>query len=475
MIDKTAPLYSEVEKILSEENTAVSFNWTLEFKVKDTYTEEFRLTDRDKEYLSKDELEEKIFKPMKITNIDFKNDYEKSIMRESWARVVIPFGMWAKCIYPAREHLLCIVRRLALVNTTFAIDEEEDIEEFIFDVLLHTDETNSLSGIDHNTTSRTDLDNNYQPCTVDLELLERSVEKVRKVTVGGIYRNVTPEDLIKNVLNKFTEDLEIEGEPAINVISVVEAHNSDKREHILIPQGMPLLDVPNYIQDNCGGVYNTSLNCYCAEDKIFVYPIYQTDRFEEEKKTLTVLRVTKSVFPQLEKTYRLDGDALFVLGLSDALFKDISLPKKLSQGNGVRSSDSRKYLNGFVETKDNKTVAKRKELNNEFKAADLGEQDVVYMSPNKINSNPFNERSALAVRSGGTYTFQWPNSKPELLYPGMPARILYEDNGEIMELRGVVLGDQTAVALIGSGLTANKHGTSTVINLFALPYEEKDS
>lgn len=475
MLNDSSPLRSEMAKIMESKEIPTSFTWSLEFKVKDTYEEEFILTDRDKEYLSKVELEEKIFTPLKILNIDFNNDYEKSIMREIWARVMIPYGMWAKCLYPARDHLECTVRRKALKNKSLEFDEEADTEEFVYNLIFHLDESNSLTGVNLNTVTRTDLDNGYAPVTVNMELLERSVEKVRKVTIGGNFRNVKPEDLIKNTLAHFTKDLEVEGEKAIEVISVVKAHNKDKRDHIIVPQGMFLLDVPNHIQDSCGGVYNTGLNCYCIENKIFVYPIYQTDRFEDEKKTLTVIRLPKELMPQVERTFRKDGDALYILGMSDSLFKDISQAKKLHNGNGIRYADSRKFLNGFVETKDNKAIAKRKDVNSEYKSEDLKEQDYVVLSSKSINSNPFKERSKLSVMSGGTFTFQWPNSQPELLYPGMPVKVLYEENNEVMELRGVILSDHTSVQLIGKSITANKHGTTTVINLFALPYKEKQA
>jgi hypothetical protein len=95
MLSESTPLRSEMVKIMDAEETPVSFVWSLEFKVKDSFKEEFKLTEEDKIYLDKDELDEKIFKPLKVVNIDFNNDYEKSVMREIWARVVIPFGMWA--------------------------------------------------------------------------------------------------------------------------------------------------------------------------------------------------------------------------------------------------------------------------------------------------------------------------------------------------------------------------------------------
>ena len=475
MLENSSPLRDEMNKIMDSEEIPVSYSWSLEFKIKDTFKGEFDLKEKDLFYLDDEEKNEKIFKPMKVTNIDFKDDFEKGIMREIWATVIVQMGMWAKCLYPAKDHISCILRRVALKNTTFDKVEDSEIEEFIYDTIFHTDEGNSLAGVDYTTVSRTDLDNSYMPVNLHVELLERSVEKTRKVTVGGFYRNIKPEEAIKSILNHATKDLEVEGEKAITTISLVEVNNKEKRDHINIPQGMPLLDVPNYIQNNCGGVYNADLNCYSVGDKIYVYPIYQTDRFEDEKKTLTVIRVAPNLMPQVERTFRLDGDALFILGLSDALYKEISLAKKLSAGNGVRYADTRKFMNGFVETKDNKAYAKRKKVNSEFKSDDLKEQDTVYVSNQRISSNPFKERSKLAVRAGGTYTFQWQNSKPDLLYPSMPARVLYDEGGEVKELRGVILGVHTSVALIGKGMTASKHGTTTVINLFALPYEDKES
>ncbi len=473
MIDTASPLRAEMAKIMDSEDKVVSYNWTVEFKIKDTFKGVIFLSDADQALVDPRELNDGIFTPLKITNIDFRDDFEKTFMREIWVRVIIPFGMWSKCIYEAKDHMSCIIRRVPLKGANLEPDEDGEIEEFIYDAMFHVTEANSIAGVDYTSVSRTDLDNNQPPIAVDVELLERATEQVRKVTVGGNYRNVIPEDLIKSVLCKFTEDLEVDGEKAVTTISMVEANNKEKRDHIVIPHGMPLLDVPVFVQNNCGGVYNADLNCYAMGDKVYVYPIYQTDRFEDEKKTLTVIRVDPNLMPQVERTFRVDGDSTYILAMSNASMKDISRPKKLAGGNGVRYSDSRKFMNGFVTTKDNKAIASRKNVNSEFKAEDLGPEDTVYVANNRINSNPFKERSRLAQRAGGVYTFQWPNAQPELFYPGMPAKVLYEDNGEVKELRGVVLAAHTSIALIGKGLTASKHGTSCAITLFALPFEEE--
>lgn len=472
MIENSSPLREEMSKIMDSVDVPVSYNWELEFKVKDSFEGEFNLREEDKRFLDDLEINEQIFRPMQITNIDFSDDYEKTIMREVWAKLVISFGMWAKCLYVARDHLLCTIRRTALTSVGLDVDPNAEIEEFTFDVLFHFNEGNSVEGVDYNTISRTDLDNSYKPVIVDVELLDRAVEQMRKVTVGGNARNVKPEDYIKNILAYFTRDLELDGEKAVQEITVLEADNGDKRDHIVIPSGIPLLDVPNYVQNHCGGVYNTGMGCYAVDNKIFVFPLYKTDRFNDEEKTMTIIRLPKKLMPQTERTFRIDGEAIYVLGLSDAVFTDNTRAKQLSEGNGIRFADSRRFMNGYVETKDNKAMARRRENNTEYKAVDLQGQDVVNVANSKITSNAFRERSNLAKRNGGGYAFQWVNAKHEYIYPGMPVRVLYEDKGEVKEMRGLILAAHTSIKLIGEGMTARKHGTTTVISVFALPYTE---
>lgn len=473
MIENSSPLREEMTKIMDSPDVPVSFSWTVEFKVKDTFEGEFKYREEDKRFLDDLELDEKIFKPMQITNIDFVDDFEKSIMREVWVSCMIPFGMWAKCLYVARDHLLCTIRRKALKSIGLDEDENAEIEEFVFDTLFHLNESNSVVGVDYNTISRTDLDNNYAPVLIKAELLDRGVEQVRKVTVGRNGRNVDPEMFIKNSLAYYTQELEVEGEPSVEVINVIESDNKEKREHIIIPSGIPLLDLPNYVHDHCGGMYNTGMGCYAVNKQIYVYPLYKTDRLEEEEKTMTIIRLPKKLMPQVERTFRVDGEALFVLGLSDAVFTDNSKAKQLADGSGIRYADSRRFMTGYSENKDNKSMIRRKENNSEYKAIELNGEDVINVSNNKINSNAFRERSKFSRRNGSGYMFQWINAKHEYIYPGMPVQVLYEEKDEVKELRGVILAAHTSVKLIGEGMTARKHGTTTLISVFAQAYEEE--
>ena len=55
----------------------------------------------------------------------------------------------------------------------------------------------------------------------------------------------------------------------------------------------------------------------------------------------------------------------------------------------------------------------------------------------------------------------------------MPARIFYEENQEVKEMRGVLLKEHTSIAMIGDSIANDRHGNTTTLTLFALPFEEE--
>ena len=156
-MDETSPLRQEIDKILAEKDQSVTYRYNIKIKVKDEFKGEFILTDRDKKYMDDEELNEKTFTPLQITNLDFINDYELSVMQELWVRVIIPAGTWVKCLYPAKDDCEIILTRKPLRNVTFEDVEDEEEEEYIYDALFHIDQSNSLTGVDFTNISKTDL------------------------------------------------------------------------------------------------------------------------------------------------------------------------------------------------------------------------------------------------------------------------------------------------------------------------------
>ena len=77
------------------------------------------------------------------------------------------------------------------------------------------------------------------------------------------------------------------------------------------------------------------------------------------------------------------------------------------------------------------------------------------------------EASALAARRGSRIQVIWENSDPSLIVPGMQTKLLYYKDGEVKELKCVVIGMQTALIWTGKGIVQGRYDRQTAIDLFA--------
>ena len=101
---------------------------------------------------------------------------------------------------------------------------------------------------------------------VEWQLIDLSVEKLRAVNVGGIYRKVKNEDLLKALITKSVVEIKVDEEhKAIETLSVYKADNQTQREHTLIADNTLLLTLPFYLQKKAGGVYSFGLSSYIQE------------------------------------------------------------------------------------------------------------------------------------------------------------------------------------------------------------------
>ncbi len=73
---------------------------------------------------------------------------------------------------------------------------------------------------------------------VSFQLTNKAVEKIRMISVGGIFRNTTVKDTILAVLTKESQNIKVDNRRAIDGVDLVTPKNTSKRDHILVPQGV---------------------------------------------------------------------------------------------------------------------------------------------------------------------------------------------------------------------------------------------
>lgn len=448
---ENSPIYDEVVLITRAGELPVSYYWEAKIHM-----------------LSTDETEDIV----KVVSINNDRNYEVKFADELMIETIIPLGQYAKVVYPDRDTLEMTLTRIPLYETGSTVRANANLDSERYKAVIVLDGLPPVSGTGLSQMNREALDN-QDLLTARFQLLSKAAEKLRVLDVGGIFRKVKPVEVVRSILAAESAKQKVDGNNSIEGVDIVEENNTQKREHIVIPQGTHLLRIPTFVQERCGGIYSTGIGSYLQNKVWYVYPLYDTTKLDKAQKTVTLIKVPKERYMGIERTYRFEGDSLFVLGTSNTSFKDDAHTEIMNEGNGVRLADASQFMFNSVDVKNNKAVMKRGKLNSEFVTQQSADGvNVVRNSTEAISANPFIEYSKLASRNGGIFSFIWDNANPSLLFPGMKVRILFIDGEELKELHGVLLGVQILTQLAERGLFSNKHITTCNLSVFCTKHSK---
>ncbi len=408
--------------------------------------------------------ENQTYKPLKMIAINNTRDYARSFTDVTTITCVMPLGKYARRIYAFRDQLQITLQKLPQREQREIGDGDAEIQSERFSASL-IDEDRSPQfgqGTEVNDEEAMDVTGIVN---VSFQLFNKSLEQVRMMSVGGVFRRTRVEQLIRTMLTNEAQKADVDDERAILGIDMVPASNQDTQEQVVITHGTKLVDVPDFVHKRYG-VYNAGLGSYIQNKYWHLFPLYDTTRFEERQQTLTIIVLPKSKFMNIDRTYRLVGDSLTVLMSSETGFKDDSGTDYLKDGNGARFSDAGRIMDDVATNQGNKAIISRKRNANEF-TADKRPDGVqhVPMAQNRISSNPFTVYSEISARRGGLFKGVWQNSDPKLILPGMACRIIYSDRGETKELYGVIHGGEHVSKSIGD-ITSDKFMTTSILYAF---------
>lgn len=403
---------------------------------------------------------------LKVVEIDITDNYVLNYGSEIMLTVMVPGGTFAYDIYPNQSNLDVTLIKRPISEGSDDVDTSKAVSVVRYTATMVDKGSPAFQGNGMNTPSRQTLDlANLVPVT--FQLFDKLLEQLRMKEIGAIPRNATVEQAIKVLLTNESRKVTVGANRQLKGVDMVPAHNTTPRAHILIPQRVKLVDLPNYIHHKCGGVYNTGMAYFLQNDYWYVFPPFDTTRFTKSTRTLTIVVVPKDRMPGIERTYRKDGDSLVVLATGDIQLRDDTDANQLSDGNGVRFADAEKMMEDFTRNVGNKTMMSRANLNNEFVTTKRPNgMNNVMVSDKPITANPYVEYSKLAERQGGQVGLVWENSNPDLLEPGMNVKILHVSNGEIKRVYGVLQMTHTFIGMKGNGWTSTRHKTQTALSVF---------
>jgi len=443
-------LYNDMLEIASKPATASRFTWELDFLV--TGVPVKTLKDIDRLYV---------------------NNFSDIIMVE----VSVGMGTYSTEIYPFKDDLQATLYKKATKATGDEISKDTPIYAQTYSCTLGDKISPAMvnGGV---ATSDKETGDRSNIITLSIQLTNIELETIRGVEVAGIYRNVTMKDLLRTLM---LNNAKIGGPPPLPVplgefkqldfkgiagVNIVDPSNEHVYDHVIIPPGVRLVDLPNFLQGRYG-VYSAGIGYYLYRGLWYIYPNYDYTRFNKVAKTLTIANVPGNKMTGADKTYQVKGDQVYVLATGEMQHIDNSETDQLNLGNGYRQLRSSLVIDDFATVSKNKaTVVRKDNMVETVIERRKAKKEYVYFSANKISDNVAVENSKLAGRIGGFIHIQWENSEEDLVYPGMPVKVLYLKHDTVIEVMGVIHRAETLHSLERAGYSNLKHNSTTVLTVY---------
>lgn len=343
-------------------------------------------------------------------------------------------GTFYKDIYPNKDNL-----EMTLIKK-YNIEKNKEDEVTRYKFVIQNNDVNISASV-YTKMSRETLDKTYQ-INVQGQCVLRELEGIRSLNVDGIYKNATLKDIIISEFSNATSSITLEGSPMDIRLSMVEPDNNYVYKNVLVPTGINLIDLPSYLQNGDYGIYNGSIGTYIQyynnKPTVYIYPIYNTSRYDDVTKRLMVYHSNTSRFNFVQTTYSIDGDLIKILAGGDTASEDSGDNVITNIGDTFISSIPEQVMNTAFQITDDKITLDKSTL---LRGASVKERrdGVVKSIYLGSESNLYKYRSKFIRNTMAIYQVKWNYGDIDLIYPGMPVCFVFEDetNG-IMELKGIV-------------------------------------
>ena len=449
LVEKTS-LWSDIKRILKESNIKNNI-----------------------EIRAKLHTEKKDINIFKVIALDIGRDYGKNFSDEVMLHCIMPLGDYSRILYANRQNFEITIKFLAL--TSYSNETSGLIFTERYRGIFLPEMNPNISGTDMD---KLDIDtlNLGQMVDVKVQLIDRSTEPLKIKFTSGVFKDVTRKEVIYNVLAGESASILLDGKPCIDAIDIVEPDNKAIAKHILIPDGTEITSLPTYIQTNKGGVYSTSIGTYLQrfnkKRTWFVYPLYNTNRFNEDVDKAIFYAVPENKMPEVENTYIKEGRVLKVIITGDRDYNDNAQNSLLNVGSGFRMADANAFMKKPVEITEKGPIGKRANLMYEATAGEKADGlNFAPITKNSISANPYINYSLISSLKVSSLTITWENGDEDLIYPGMPCKYVFLKNGVRTELKGSILFVHSSYSLRGSIGTGMAYNNKIAVGIVTEEYK----
>ncbi|QXO10307.1 hypothetical protein pEaSNUABM37_00348 [Erwinia phage pEa_SNUABM_37] len=298
------------------------------------------------------------------------------------------------------------------------------------------------------------------------QLVDVAMEHMRAMQTGGNYPVTSAASVLRTLLGGAGSMLDLPLEQKPVAPDVIAPDTEVVKNMICVKQGTNLCDLPGYLQHHYG-LYNTQLGSFYHDRSWYVWPLYNTKRFELAKKTLTLINVPRDRFPDIETTFAIRGNSVVILLTGDSVYEDTTNRQQYNDGNGTRAIRASAVSGDEGRIVDKgQVVVQRSQSNTEIKTNDRRTGVNVVPSTTEVTDNTARVLSRTATVNGTTAQFAWQSSDPSLIFPGMPVKLLYLKDGVVVQRYGVLTAAESQYTLAQPGLMDKASLAKTALTVF---------
>ncbi len=380
----------------------------------------------------------------------------------------IPEGVFGTDILPYEDNLKVRIIRTPLLESGTSADTNLSRETQVYYAnIIHDAETQnkirkeSPANMD---AKGADLSNLM---TVYFELRDGVIEELRMRDIGWVYLNRIPIMTVRTILGKESKKIQ-GGFNSVRGVDIVKPYIDTVRKVLMIPPGIPCIEMPRYVQEHCGGLYPSGIGYYLQNGMWYLYPLFDTSRFNKCYRTLTIINVPKNKYPGIERTFRDTKNQLIVISTGEHRQFDDSEKLQQLEGVGARFMDAGNIVEGYGKYVNGEYVIERVKNNHEFLATTRRNGlNYAPVHPARSSGNPVNQYTELARRNGTHMQFGWENATDSAIYPGMPVKCVFETNGDNTDVvEGVVLNVEYHYSSQLANMVQERHSCNAVITVF---------
>lgn len=402
-----------------------------------------------------------LYDPIKVNYLNIREDYKEEYSQDIVCEIVFNAAQYTRFIYPARKNMKGVLTRKLMSEVTDQELSGFDSQVGIYRLVEIENRDMDIQGLPN-------IANEQALLTVHYALQDLTIEQMSLIRTGGIFYKTSELDVLRYLLGKFSAGVELDSKYKARGVDVIPADNRNVRENIVIPHGKELLaEIPDYLQNHCGGIYNHDINIFYKNRQWFIFPITNTKRFDKASYKAEFVFLPPNKAPWTERTYCKKENVLFVAITGKFNQFDVSDIAQLNLGNGVRFSKA-SALWDYATTTGNKSVVDRSSNMAEFiNVSRPTRYQNLPISDRRVTDNIAREQSKISARRGFIINAVWHNSNADQLRPCMPCRLHIPYEGGSRTYEASLISVETNTVPITKEVTSQRYSTTSALTFFA--------